>query len=71
MSPGMVPGDDFDLDIRVVAADGQQPVRADDTERCSPRYGNYTCGTCKSVPCLTYVHCGMTQQTCCYAGTRR
>jgi hypothetical protein len=39
MRPGTVPSDDFDLDIRVVAADGPQPVRAADTERCTPRYG--------------------------------
>lgn len=70
MRPGTVPSDDFDLDIRMVQADGPQPVRAADTERCTPRYGGYTCRSCSTVGCLTYVFCGVTEVMCCYT-TRR
>jgi hypothetical protein len=73
MSPGMVPGDDFDLDIRVVAAGGQQPVRATgDTERCTPRYGaGYTCHSCSTNGCKTIMFCGVSNVTCCYWSKRR
>jgi hypothetical protein len=59
MAPQPFTGDDFDLDIRVVPPDGPQPVRAvTTTERCTPRYGNYTCG-CYSVQvyCVTIAFC--------------
>jgi hypothetical protein len=49
VAPSRVPEDDFDLDIRVVAPDGPQPVELDATERCTPRYGGYTCGACAST----------------------
>jgi hypothetical protein len=71
MGPGMVMGDDFDLDIKVVQADGPQPVRAADTERCTARYGGYTCNACSTVGCLTVVFCGVSNYTCCYWSQRR
>jgi hypothetical protein len=60
MAPQQFPGDDFDLDIKVVSPEGPQPVRAvDTTERCTARYGYYTCG-CYTVQvyCKTIAYCG-------------
>jgi hypothetical protein len=60
MAPQPFAGNDFDLDIKVVAPDGPQPIRAvTDTERCTARYGNYTCA-CYTVQtwCSTIAYCG-------------
>ena len=71
LMPDRFSGDGFDLDIRVVSPDSPQPVQVADTERCTPRYGGYTCRACSTVGCLTIVYGGgVTPEGCCFAGTR-
>jgi hypothetical protein len=58
MGPGMVSHDDFDLDVRVVAPDAPQPAQLGNaTERCTARYGYYTCSYCNSLGCQTIMFC--------------
>jgi hypothetical protein len=61
MAPQPFTGNDFDLDIRVVPPDGPQPVSASTrTEKCTPRYGYYSCAPlCLTLDrCATIFACG-------------
>lgn len=50
MSDEKLPDEDFDLNIRIVASDASRPAGlGNTTERCTPRYGGYTCGACAST----------------------